>query len=46
MLIDIFKLIHFFKKGKIIDYDTPINLLEKKEGFLYNLIKENGEEFL
>lgn len=31
--------------GKIIEFDTPSNLLKNENGFFAKLVKENGPEF-
>ncbi|ORX88735.1 P-loop containing nucleoside triphosphate hydrolase protein [Basidiobolus meristosporus CBS 931.73] len=33
-------------EGKVVEFDTPINLLNNPEGFFYSLVKRNGNESL
>ncbi|KAK9702811.1 Multidrug resistance-associated protein 5 [Basidiobolus ranarum] len=33
-------------EGKVVEFDTPINLLNNPNGFFYSLIKQNGDESL
>ncbi|ORX97979.1 P-loop containing nucleoside triphosphate hydrolase protein [Basidiobolus meristosporus CBS 931.73] len=31
-------------EGKVVEFDTPINLLNNPDGFFYSLVKQNGDE--
>ncbi|KAK9727436.1 Multidrug resistance-associated protein 5, partial [Basidiobolus ranarum] len=33
-------------EGKVVEFDTPINLLNNPDGFFYSLVKQNGDEAL